>query len=203
MFSGRTVILKKSVDRATAAQYQAVFRKAGARLRVVPVRAEVSTPPAVAPLRSEAAGRVSLAERLAAEHGAAAPPPSNPAVGTAAAQVTVEVPEYQLAPPGADVLTEDERRRVEVPDIDVSALTVAEPGERLAEEAPAPEVVIDTSTLSVAEPGATIVDHVEIEPLEVDTSALTLAEPGADLGPGVRPPPPPPPDTSHLSVDQP
>ena len=37
LFSGKSVVLKKATDEKTAARYQEVFNKAGARLRILPV----------------------------------------------------------------------------------------------------------------------------------------------------------------------
>lgn len=53
----------------------------------------------------------------------------------------VSVPEIEVAPVGSDVLTAEERPKTHVVEVDVSGLSIAQPGERLgppSKEAPAP-----------------------------------------------------------------
>ncbi|HEX7036792.1 MAG TPA: hypothetical protein VF210_13520 [Pseudomonadales bacterium] len=173
LFSGRPVVLKREADRATAARFQVLFKKAGARLRVVP------------------------AEAAAAHDSDSESAPAS----TAAAEPSSEAG-LALLPPGAPVLRDDERtpwrpREIDtshlkldgaqyvvaqvsppVPAPDVSHLTLAEPGENLGPEAPAPR-----------RPA-----------VDVDAIAFDVAEPGADLDTRERAAPPPAPDVSHLTL---
>ena len=56
LFAGQPVVLKRDVDRATAARYQALFKKAGGRLRVTAeAAAEASGAPAAFPLGAASA----------------------------------------------------------------------------------------------------------------------------------------------------
>ncbi len=262
LFGGEPVTLKRDVDRATAAQYQAAFRKVGARLRVQPVGqpsevqpvgqpSEIGQPSSQAPCigqpsadRPPAAGsasglgqpqpgdsgprRQTLAERLA-ETETVSPPAEQEVqgrVGTAAGQVTVDVPDLAIAPPGAAILSPGERPEAPVAEIDTSGIRVAPVGEMLTAPSQLHVLEIDTSRLALMEPGANLMDaatdvaalEIDVSGLSladpgvelvapaptvernVDTSALSVAEPGATIGPGHSPGPPPP-DTSHICLD--
>ena len=53
LFSGKSVVVKKVTDKATAARYQAAFNKAGARLRVLPLQGEMQILPVGSDVLSE------------------------------------------------------------------------------------------------------------------------------------------------------
>ena len=48
MFTGKAVTIRKDADTDTAARFQVAFKRAGARLRVLPVGHEVEAGPAPA-----------------------------------------------------------------------------------------------------------------------------------------------------------
>ena len=204
LFSGKPVVIKKSIDRENAARYQAAFKKAGAQLRVLPVEQ-----PAAAAVPAEEP----------------APDASAPSAG--APQQSGEAG-LQVLPVGADVLKEDERRVVEDADIDTSHLsvqgavfnvdepvqevespnvdhiTLAEVGAQLG-NADAQDIVVAELSLgfTVAEVGSIIgeLEGDEDAPVDVDALDFDVAEPGAQMDTRKKEPPPPAPDTSHLSVD--
>lgn len=208
LFSGKPIVLKRDTPKAVAAKYQAAFRKAGARLRVMPVGSADGAAPA-AP--AAAAPKMSLAERLAAEEAAAeaaaAPPAAVDPAATPGRPGAAAVPDdapganaFTLAEQDGDLLSADERPVVVPVTVDISHLSAAPPQSGSLEgliRQPPPPPPPDTSGLSLDPPGVDLVEAEEIVVPELDLSALSLAEPGADLGPGdagLPPPPAPDPD---------
>ncbi len=208
LFCGKPVVVKKAIDKENAARYQAVFEKAGAQLRVLPLEEEqpgVQTPDP------------QTAEPSAQE--------------TAPPGATASEDGMQVLPVGADMLAADERRQIPNADIDTSHLSVQgavfsvdEPTEEIAGpnvdhislaelgaqigDANPHEVVVEEVNVdfSLAEAGA-IIGEVDAESpppaVDMDTVDFDLADPGADMDTREKAPPPPPPDTSHLKVDDP
>ncbi len=143
MFSGKRVVIKRGVDEATARNYQAALRKAGAIVEVVntaappvariPVPAE---PPA--PSLSMAEVGVTLVEPKEIQ------------------EPDIDTSDLSVAEPGVTLV---EPREIPEPDIDTSDLSVAEPGVTLVEprEVEAPEY--DLSDLEMAPPGTRLSDQ--------------------------------------------
>ncbi|MFW6094126.1 MAG: hypothetical protein ACODAC_09150 [Pseudomonadota bacterium] len=160
LFSGKSVVLKRAADGAAAARYQAVFRKAGARLRVVPVAAGEDAPtapgfellpPGSDVLRADERPVVAAPEvdtsGLAVQETEPRPAPES---GHAAVPAP-DVAHLSLAEAGADLGVAAEPP----PAVSAPEFAVAEVGEdlgpRRAREPPAPP---DTSHLELApEPG--------------------------------------------------
>ncbi len=218
LFSGKAVVVKKSTDARTAARYQDVFQKAGARLRVQPVEG--------------AAAQSASASGTAAP--ASAPTRNSPepaeAPDKASSADTVPTPsadgDLQVMPVGSDVLTDAERPDAPAADVDTSHLSVQ--GAVFVTDEPEAEVdAPNVDHLSMAEPGTVLGDPheevvVEIDadfdladvgtdmgeitresaaPLDVDAVDFDVADAGADLDTKSKPPPPAAPDTSHLTLD--
>ncbi len=122
LFSGRPVVVKRAADTAVAARIQSMFRKAGARLRVLPVDEDES---AISPQPS--------AESAAESE-------DTPAGATTGLQVL---------PPGSDLLRVSERRQPVVLEVDTSALSLEGATFTVADPPPAPQGP-DVSHLSVA-----------------------------------------------------
>jgi len=191
LFSGRPVVVKRDVDRATAVRYREVCREAGAHLRVAPeapgeeraaaagrtqgADAAVSADDAAAPLKRRRHGGSTLAERLGRDAAldAGDSHASAPLSNAASAQAPpphdaatrsaqhADAPAFELAPVGSDVLRADERPRVATPDVDVSHLSASLPED------------------GGLEPGR------PAPPPPPDTSGLSLVEPdGDDEAPG-------------------
>lgn len=181
LFSGKVVIVKKDADTSTAARYQALFKKTGARLRILPVDAAAPGP--------HSQGAASADSRT---------PASLP--GNAPASAEREGPE--LLPPGSDVLRDDERTKVEPVDVNTSHLqvqgavfSVADPP---ASEAAAPDV----GHLSLAEVGEDLGPDAAPDTAPLDLSKLNfeVADVGVDMDQRPRQAPPPAPDTNHLDL---
>lgn len=187
LLSGDRVVIKKSVDEATAARYLGAFRQAGAKLRVQE-------------LTDAGAGD---APGASATHAGAAAP-DTPAGPTDPAPAADDRSGLTLSPAGADLLAQSERAPAPPSEVDTSHLSLAEPGAVLGTAVPA-DAPLETLDIDfdLAEPGALL-----IEPRERTAPApareapdLSLAEPGTRVGPASDDSVPPAPDTSHLSLD--
>jgi len=180
LFSGNPVVVKKAADTRTAARYQALFKQAGARLRVMPVAQGSRT--------VESVGQ-----------GADEPP------GEAAGAPSADPPRADMTalPAGSDLLSDAERVRPPPVSVSTDHLSIAEPGTVLAETrrlAPS-ERLVDVS-FDVAEVGADLATAREAPRPSVvlDEIDFDVAEVGADIGQTRAQDVPPAPDVSHLSV---
>jgi hypothetical protein len=181
LFSGKPQAIKRGVDKPAAIKYKTAMARAGA-VALVKAHTPVATKPAAAvpgvddeelPSSSaikpanEPAAAQSMADRIAALAG-------DPAAPSAA--------DMTLAPTGAEILSEDERKVVETANIDTSNIQLApssaDPEPVVDTAPPAP----DTSHLSMGEVGEDI-PHLEldIELLNPDVSHLTMGEAGEDI----------------------
>ncbi|MEM1433603.1 MAG: hypothetical protein AAGG11_06075 [Pseudomonadota bacterium] len=169
LFSGQAVVLRKAIDAAGAAKFQDAFKKAGARLRVIPHAALNAGDPTspVEPQPAPAPRKLTLAERLKASEAAqeqAESPDSKPASmpPSTAPAAAADEGTLRLYPVGADLLEVDEQLPPVMRKVDVSHLTVAEVGERIG---PIVEMMADTERFLKA------------------AAAFELAEAGADMAP--------------------
>jgi hypothetical protein len=172
LFSGKPVVVKRDADPATAARLQALFRSTGARLRAMPVDAPASD-------AAELPAATGAAEKDSSPSG---------------------VPNWELLPPGSDLLREEERPQRAAVDVDVSDLSLA-PVQFFVPTTPEPGAGPDVSHLSLAAPGALLGASRRHELGPVQTPIFEVAEVGADLSPrrSSRPPPQVP-DVSHLRI---
>lgn len=145
LFSGKPVVLKRDADAATAARLQALFRSAGARLRVLPLE-DLSDGAADA---GSAAGSAAAtapdweilpagSDLLRAEERDAPQP------------LQIDTGGLSLAPEGPVVKAV--RPVPAAPD--VSHLSVAEPGTRLGEGGAAPHAAVEAPVYELAPAGA-------------------------------------------------
>ena len=216
LFADRPVVLKREVDRRTAAKFQALFKETGARLRVRVVE-PAGTPKAPEPERSSDAGSAEMNETT-----------GEPTEGTSTLDVL---------PTGSDVLTTAERQTDQVSEVNTDHLSVQDVGGDLgaaSDSNVADTPVLETSHLSLAEVGIDLLqaderNHsteipapvVDFEIAEVgsdvlpegpdqqpeldvdfDIEGFDLAEVGADIGKADEESAPPAPDISHLSLDE-
>lgn len=187
LFGGGPVVIKRDADSATAARFQALFKKAGARLRVVPVEGQAErkaeVPRADLSLRAVGTDLVDAEERPAQQ------------------SVRVGVDHLSLAAPGATLGVQRPIERVVAPD--TSRFTLAAPGADLRDVARPAEIVeksVDPDW-EIAEPGVTLgVERSVVPTVDIERIEFDVAPAGADLGQVKRPPPPHAPDTSHLEL---
>lgn len=188
LFSGGAVVVRKSVDEETAAKFQAVFRKAGARLRVVTVAASGAVPSPAASGPDDAAWEILppgsdvldpgqrkpfVARNIDTSHLALARqlaflPPQEPYDPAA-----IIAPEFEVLPVGSR-LGDGSELQPSMPGLDMD-FELAEPGALMA--APKPPV----DRLRIPEP------------------TFAIAEPGTRMS-EPSPPPPPAPDVSHIRL---
>lgn len=118
LFSGRRMVIKQSVGRATALKYQKAFSAAGAMLEVKLLTAAAPQPAAATASSIATAARaapVSAPAKTAAERA------------VATGQVAETSPaDFDLAPAGVDLLPD--KPHVQEPQIDISALDLAPAG---------------------------------------------------------------------------
>lgn len=183
LFSGTSRLIKKNCDRATAEKYRDAMQRAGAIAIIQP------------PLDAQA---TSTADKIAAL--AAAPEegryreeqPKAPSASAALA----------LRPPESAVLEEHERAPEEQREVDTSALSVGDQGERLAPEPPPAPPAPDTAHLDIAPAGADIPNLPTSEaPLSPNTQDIDLAPEGTDFSDcAAAAAPPPELDLSGIDV---
>jgi hypothetical protein len=185
LFSGRTQLVKRDCDKATALKYKQAMEQAGAAPLI-----KVAEPPA-APVSSEQAppARLTAAQRIAMlanapDVGSSGDARAQPAGG--GAEPAPPAPEQAGAigvlPAGSDVLRPEERRGPVAAAVTAPQLDVAASGERLSAAPPSPPPAPDTSHLSAAAVGETLPTLPSTAaPLSPDTSALQLAPAGTDF----------------------
>lgn len=134
LFSGQAVVLRKSIDAAGAAKFQAAFKQAGARLRVQANFAAATASPASAPPSEALSSAGAEIEGSRGEQG------------------------WHLLPVGSLMLEVEERPSAVMATVDIDHLTLAEPGATLGSGggpvAESPAIVPD---FALAEPGALLV----------------------------------------------
>ncbi|MEM8766656.1 MAG: hypothetical protein AAGE43_04380 [Pseudomonadota bacterium] len=200
LFSGKPIVLKRDVDRNTAARYQTLFKEAGGRLRVqqeAPADADPAAAPDPSPVADSVAEqktrkRVPLSERLG---DAAEPAETSSAKGFAAVAAEIDAPDFEVInsyfPP-----PDEPRLEIDAPDYEV-----AEVGVTLREPAEAPLAQVAEVDFELAEVGEDLL--LERQPAavaELREIDFELAEVGADLAPAPLPVAAQAPDISHLAL---
>jgi hypothetical protein len=166
LFAGEPVVIKKDVDRATAARYQAEFKKAGARLRVVG-DSDAETDPADTPADADASGEdPTIAEAGAMMSDADDEPPPEPP----------DTSHLSVAETGSDLLEEAHRAEQVVLDVDPD-FDLAAPGTDLGQiTADVVDVEIDPD-FTVAPPGADMDESEKsAPPAPPDTTHINLED---------------------------
>ena len=133
LFSGRRVVIKKNIDRATAAKYKTALNRAGAECEVVPMggsetaaaAADASSPAAPAAAASTAAASVEYESEY---DGETTQPPQTDPLGITGDQI--EDLSASLAPVGSEL--QDEYEAVEAPQIDTADFDIAPVGSDLS-----------------------------------------------------------------------
>lgn len=180
LFSGKVNVVKKSVDKATAAKYQQAFKKAGAKAVITLAKDEQVKNEQV---KREPIKDNSLKDKLIAAN-------------------TDKDNRWDVLPVGSDLLKPDERQHAVDPNIDVSGIKMVSPFEEIeVEEKPVPPAP-KTDHISVAEVGEDMNPDRPAPPPtpDLDLSELSVAEPGADLGDKKEKETPPAPDTTHIKL---
>jgi hypothetical protein len=184
LFSGKTQLLKRDCDKATALKYKQAMEQAGALPVIKAITANETTTSAPAPTPPPAPAKaMTAAEKIAALAAApdpatrrqepAPPPADNVQPGDGA---------IALAPAGTSVLLPNERpaparSEIEPPDLEVMAS-----GQRLSESAPTPPPPPDTSHLTEGAVGELLPNlPASAAPVSPDISGIQLTPDGTDL----------------------
>ena len=154
LFSGRRVVIKKNIDRATAAKYQSALNRAGAECEICLVGGAPvaqSTPAAAAPAPTDATKSASAAPAVKIEtgdYGEVAPPPATDPLGITGDQI--EDLAVSVAPVGSEL--QSEYQEIAEPEFDLNGLEVAPVGSALdtAPKKPAPPPP-DTTGITLAD----------------------------------------------------
>jgi len=215
LFSGKSVVVKKAADKKTALRYADAFKKAGARLRILPVSVEGEPLDAVASLTAESAVPTA--------------PPDTSTPANAADGRPDSASMLAMLPAGSDILAPEERSDVEANEVDTSHLGV----QRAVFATEAAEALVDTPNIDhlsladvgtplgvaqaesevillelevdfdLADVGALLADEQDPPTAAVDVQAIDfeVADSGAQLDTAGKPPTPSAPDTSHIELE--
>ena len=154
LFSGKTQILKRGCDRATALKYKNAMEAAGAKPIIHAGEVAADSEPAKPAVAKES------------KEGSSRPDQQN----------------FDLAPVGSDVLRAEERETPARADVDVSHLNLAAAGTTLGEPAEATHSSPDTSHLSMGEVGEDIPNLPDTRTvIEPNTNDISLAPEGSDF----------------------
>lgn len=209
LFTGKAVTLKKNLDFDTASKYRVAIKKAGAVVELVAVEASAPVPKAApAPAPAAVPATPKPAFNPAPAEPRASKPVSTPAaaiVGSAASQVSVDVPDFGVAPPGADLLEGSERDSLPLMEVDTSAIALRETTGNLVDASeiarPAP-VKVDIANIALAEQQGELLkpeERKKVEPVKVDISDISLGAEGERLA-APKAPEPSAPDVSHIKL---
>ena len=199
LFSGKTQLLKRDCDKATALKYKQAMEQAGAVpvIKASATTAASASAPTPAPTAAPAPAKaMTAAEKIAALAAAPdlgarkqAPAPAAPPADSgqpADGSIT-------LAPAGSAVLLPDERPDPVGSDVQSPDLEVMPSGQRLSERAPAAPPPPDTSHLSEGAVGELLPNLPSLAtPVSPDTSHIQLTPDGTDLSDCAAPATPPP-----------
>ena len=158
LFSGRRVVIKKNIDRATADKYQTALNKAGAECEIclmgetpvaqsAPLAAAAPAPAAPAAIKPASAA-ASAVEIETGDYGEVAPPPAIDPLGITGDQI--EDLDVSIAPVGSEL--QNDYEEIAEPEFDLNGLEVAPVGSDLdsAPKKPAPPPP-DTSGITMAD----------------------------------------------------
>jgi hypothetical protein len=223
LFSGKTIVMKRTADKAEAAKYGSALKKVGADVRVKIIKSDASTPaprPAATPITPSPTTPPQATPPQATTASVAAPTPVAIPINTSSLSLApnegnivesaLPVPAPKLDLSNMSILENDgtplvaPKQAVKV-DIDLSSFSVAEnDGAPLIEPQADITPKVEVPDFGLDEPGAVLETlKIEVEQVHPDTSGMSLAFPGSDLlNPEQRDQGPPPvaPDTSKLSV---
>lgn len=211
LFSGKTVLLKKDLNKDDALKYQTLLKKAGAKIVIKARRVDVAAgttqaPAHAAPMQQATARPAAQSSPVAAKESSAAPTASAPLTASVspagAGNNTASSPSWSVAPAGSGLLKPEERHEAAPVQVDTSALSVAalSPMPQVQKAVPPPP---DTSNLSVAAVGTTLGtgerERINAQAIVPDV-AFDVAEVGATLADESIEIPLPEPDVSHFSL---
>jgi hypothetical protein len=130
LFSGKRVVIKKNIDRATAAKYETALHRAGAQCEVAPMGGDAAGQPSPAPAAEKPAATAKPAAAVQIEtsyDGEVPPPPQLDPLGITADEI--EDLSATIAPVGSEL--RDDYEEVATPEFDLDGLEIAPVGSSL------------------------------------------------------------------------
>jgi len=151
LFSGKRIVIKKNIDRATASKYQTALNRAGAECEVAAMAGGAPAQSAATRAVDQPAAAAKPAAAVQVEtgdYGEVPPPPQLDPLGISADEI--EDLQATIAPVGSEL--KDDYREVEAPEFDLAGLDVAPVGSDLdtAPKKPDPPPP-DTSGITLAD----------------------------------------------------
>ena len=217
LFSGKAVVLKRNLDLAAANRYRVAIKKAGARVDLV--KSGAASAKAAAPKveakqpepQSQQTAPVAASEPTSAPEPVAALSVAKDDAAEAATSPEQKSPSktlgesFTLSAAGADLLSDDERQKVEAVSVDTSALSVRENTGNLLDEGEwqreLPVAVADLDA-DILPAGSNLLNAKERAP-EVKANVNDLQADIAPVGSRLateRPAPPPAPNVDHIHL---
>lgn len=149
LFSGKRVVIKKNIDRATAARYQTALNRAGAECEVLAMGAQAAAPaPATAPAGNAAESAAAPVQIETRYDGEVAPPPQTDPLGITGDDIADL--EASIAPVGSEL--QDDYQEPDAPEFDLNGLEVAPVGSDLNTTSKKPDPPPpDTTGISMAD----------------------------------------------------
>jgi hypothetical protein len=138
LFSGKRIVIKKNIDRATATKYETALNRAGAQCEVAAMAGGAAGQSAATPAveRPAAAAKPAAAVQVeTGDYGEVPPPPQVDPLGINADEI--EDLAATIAPVGSEL--KDDYQQVEAPVYDLSGFDVAPVGSDLDTAAKKPE----------------------------------------------------------------
>ena len=202
LFSGRSITLKKNLALDAAGKYRTAMKKAGARVDLVQVQASEQAPASV----TTVAGKPATLHKPAPDNATAwtSEPGAQP-TGASAPRPVIEAPAFDVAEPGAPLLSESEKPDRQPVQVDISHLEVKESVGNLVsadEIAHSQPVEVGNLSAELLPPGSDLLkpeERRQASHLDIDLSGFDLAPPGARLGPEKENPPEPP-SVDHIEL---
>ena len=185
LFSGNMVVVKSGIDQEAAGRYQAAMKKAGAVCAIREKQNENVKP------KADPAPQVSQPQAPSEKSA------TETVIENRQTEVSSSSDDDMLAPPGVQII---EPVVVPEPEIDISAMNMAEVGADVTDPvAPPPPLEVNIDNLDMAEVGADVTDPVAPPPpLDVNIDSMSMADAGDDVTDPVPPIPEPDIDISKL-----
>lgn len=188
LFSGRPVVIKKSLPKAEADRYTEALFQAGAQVEIQAIKKASATP-----IEQASGKKKPLAERLAEQQAASAlQEPGGTVAFAPKDDKPVDESELEegwvLAPVGSILLADQYREDEPVPDIQPVETDLRPMQGNLLDKdemkEDVPPIGVDLSGISLAEAGEDLLDeaHKPLPVPEVDAPDIDLAPVGSDLG---------------------
>ncbi|CAH0990807.1 hypothetical protein SIN8267_00907 [Sinobacterium norvegicum] len=196
LFDGKTRVLRKNMDKATAAKFQHAFKQAGLKAYFQAEQATAAEP-SPKPTANSTASTDSAATAMSL-----APTGTNLlSDGEKSAVTDADINTDHLSAAEAGTAIGEPQEEV-LAHINTEHFDVAELGAIMADAIVEEITLVDIPEISLAEVGATLGEQKTAQDAlpEVDTSSLTLSPSGSDLQDEKDELPPAPPKTSHLSL---